>query len=812
MSLDDYIKKRDFEKTPEPGADYSDENRGRFVIQRHQASRLHYDLRLEMDGVLKSWAVPKGPSMNPGDKRLAIQTEDHPVKYLDFEGTIPKGNYGAGEMSIWDKGTFKSSKGEKENLLEQLEDGNLKIDFSGKRLRGSFALVHMNSASEENQWLLIKKKDDYATDLDYDAEVFAAEKASVENPLETGKIRKIDPGKFLKPMLATATNKIFNNPNWIYELKWDGYRLLANVQDGKVNLYSRNGISFNKKFSKIRKELEQLEHDVILDGELVLLDKDGIPNFQALQNYDSKTGGELRYYVFDMLFLNGHSMLELPLLERKSLIPEVLEDLEQVFFCDHIEAMGKTFYEKAIEKGLEGVIAKKADSTYAPGYRSENWLKIKKEHTREAIVCGYTDSKASVFGSLILGSFKDGKLEYIGNVGIGFSNEDQKNLLKIFKKFKTEESPFPKKINLKGREPVWIKPELICEVKFSEETKTGKLRHPVFLGLREDKQPEEVTEVKETKAPGKRAKKGKKGASLDVNGISVPFTNLEKVYWPDSGFRKYDLIDYYIKVSDYILPFLKDRPQNLHRHPNGIKKPGFYQKDTEGQMPDWIERVEIYSESAEKDIEYMLCQNEASLLYMANLGCIELNPWNSRKQHLDAPDYTVIDIDPSEKNSFEEVIEVAQAAKEVLNLAKIEAYCKTSGSSGLHIYIPMGAQYDYEQARDFTKLLCYYIQEKLPEITSMERAVKARKGKIYLDYLQNRRGQTLASAYCARPKPGAPVSAPLEWKEVKSGLKILDFNIQNMPERLENQKKEFFSKVLGKGIDMQKAIGRLENS
>jgi bifunctional non-homologous end joining protein LigD len=363
-----------------------------------------------------------------------------------------------------------------------------------------------------------------------------------------------------------------------------------------------------------------------------------------------------------------------------------------------------------------------------------------------------------------------------------------------------------------------MRPDLIAEIKFSEITKTGKLRHPVFKALRKDKKPSEISteEIMENRtSEGKKTKKSdskrKSGESLEVDGIEVPFTNLDKMYWPDSGFRKYDLIDYYVQVSEVMLPYLKDRPQNLHRHPNGIKKQGFYQKDNEGSLPDWVATTEIYSESSEKDIEYLLCQNEATLLYMANLGCIEINPWNSRINNLEKPDYTVIDLDPSDKNSFEEVIEVAQAAKEVLDLAKIEGFCKTSGSSGLHIYLPLGGNHTYGEARDFTKLLCYYILEKLPKLTSMDRAKKKRKNKIYLDYLQNRRGQTLAAAYCARPKPGAPVSTPLEWKEVKRGLKINDFTIKNMPQRLE-EKGDLFKGVLDKGIKMEKAMKALESS
>jgi bifunctional non-homologous end joining protein LigD len=818
MSLADYKKKRNFKNTPEPGADFSTENRGRFVIQRHEATRLHYDLRLEMNGVLKSWAVPKGPSMNPKDKRLAIETEDHPVKYLDFEGTIPKGNYGAGEMQIWDKGTFKAAAKTSDNLEEQWEDGNLKIVFTGTKIKGEFALVKTKRGDKKNQWLLIKKNDAFSTDLDYDAEVFTEKKSQNKgHKKQEGKVRKINPSEFIKPMLATTGKKIFNDPDWIYELKWDGYRALAHIEDGKVDLYSRNGISFNSKFPKLVEDLEQVENNVILDGEIVVLNKDGISQFQALQNYDENTPGSLRFYVFDMLFLNGHSMLDLPLLERKSLIPEVIEDLDMVQYCDHIEGMGTAFYKKAIDSGMEGVIAKKADATYSPGYRTEKWLKIKDENSREVLICGYTTSEGAVFGSLIMGAYEDEELKYIGNCGTGFSNEEQKALLKKFKSRERKTSPFSEKINLKGREPVWMRPDLVAEVKYSEITKTGKLRHPVFKALRKDKEPEEISaeEIIEDKtSEEKQTKKtsSKKSAeSLEIDGIEVPFTNLDKMYWPDSGFRKYDLIDYYIQVSEVMLPYLKDRPQNLHRHPNGIKKQGFYQKDNEGNLPDWMATTEIYSESSEKDIEYLLCQNEATLLYMANLGCIEINPWNSRIDNLDNPDYTVIDLDPSDKNTFDEVIEVAQAAKEVMDIAKIDGFCKTSGSSGLHIYIPLGGNYSYDEARDFTKLLCYYIAERVPKITSMDRAKKKRKDKIYLDYLQNRRGQTLASAYCVRPKPGAPVSAPLEWKEVKSGLKILDFNIKNMSQRIQ-KKGDLFKKVLGKGIDMEKAMQSLESS
>lgn len=792
MSLEEYNKKRDFAQTSEPNGDLGKENLHRFVIQRHRASRLHYDLRLEVGGVLKSWAVPKGPSMNPDDKRLAIETEDHPVKYLHFEGSIPKGNYGAGKMRIWDTGTFESV-GDF-GAEEALRKGDLKVKFHGDKLKGTFALVRTRRQDGQKHWLLIKKKDDHSVTSNYDAEDYAPQ----------GIVKSLNDSDVIKPMLATAADGIFSKAGWIYELKWDGYRVLASISQGNVNLYSRNGINYNNKFSKLAQDLDNIPHDVILDGEVVILDEQGKPQFQQLQNYDSTSPADLRFYVFDILFLNGHSTLDLSLLERKSLLPDVLEGLEMTYYCEHVESMADAFYKKAIKNGMEGVIAKKADSVYTPGYRSEKWLKIKGTRSEEALICGYTDSKGSVFGSLILGMYREGELQYLGNCGTGFSSSVQQELLQKMQGLETQKSPFRQKINLKGRTPNWVKPELVCEIKFSEWTESGRMRHPVYKGLREDKS------LSDEKTANKSSQKSSKVSSnaLDINDRTVNVTNLDKIYWPGEGFRKYDLIDYYIQVSEYMIPFLKDRPQNLHRHPNGIEKEGFYQKDNEGLLDSWIETLKICSTSAKRDIQYLLCQDEASLIYMANLGCIEVNPWNSRKNSLDQPDYVVIDLDPSEKNIFEEVIEVAQVTQEILESANIEAYCKTSGSSGIHIYIPLGAKYSYEEGREFTKLICYYVLERTKGLTSMDRAVKNRKNKIYLDYLQNRRGQTLAAPYCARPKPGAPVSAPLHWNELKSGLKIKDFNIKNMPARIvENP--NLFNGVLGEGLDMAKALEAL---
>ncbi len=803
MSLKEYNSKRDFKSTPEPkGNKEKAGKRLRFTIQRHDASSLHYDLRLEMDGVLKSWAVPKGPSLNPKDKRLAIQTEDHPLKYLKFEGTIPKGNYGAGQMWVWDTGTYASVTDQ--NPEKGLEDGNLKIMLEGEKLKGEFALVHTGGGDKNNQWLLIKKKDRFATDLNYDAENFAPLSASTR--LKDDKARVIKLTDMLKPMLATRAEKVPAGSEWLYEIKWDGYRALSNVMKGSVQLYSRNGISYNSKFSEIVEKLKQLENDMVLDGEIVVMDGE-LPDFQGLQNY-KEGSGDLRYYVFDLLYLNGHSLLELPLEDRKSLLPEILEGISKVHYCEHILKGGKSFYEEALNTGLEGIIAKKKDSTYHQGYRSESWLKIKGTESLEALICGYTESdRQSYFGSLILGIKKGDDLHYIGSCGSGFDEDTRHIVYKKMKPLQGKKSPFKNKINLKGREPNWLQPNLVAEVKYSEKTKNGKLRHAVFKGLRIDKQADVIPLNRQVIPTKHTSGKSKDNDILEVGGVKVPISNLDKVFWPDEGFTKYDLMDYYLKVADYILPYLKDRPQNMHRHPNGITKKGFYHKDAGEIMPHWVQTIEIYSESADKDIDYLLCQDEAALLYMVQLGCIEINPWNSTVKHLEKPDYAVIDIDPGDSNSFDEVIEVARASKEILEKSGVESYCKTSGSSGLHVYIPLGAQYEYDDVKDFMQLICKLIQQQLPELTTLERSLKKRNGRIYLDYLQNRRGQTLAAPYCVRPRPGAPVSTPLKWNEVKPGLSPTDFTIQNIPQRL--QEGDIFTPVLGRGIDIEKVLDKL---
>lgn len=805
MSLKDYNSKRDFSKTSEPIGELSSEDGGlRFVVQRHEARQLHFDLRLEMEGVLKSWAIPKGPSLNANDKRLAVETEDHPLSYLQFHGTIPSGNYGAGTMTIWDTGTYELDTQNDTSPSSVYESGDIKITFFGSKLRGKFALVKTSLDGKQPQWLLIKKKDEFATDLDYDADLHLD--AITTQPEKIPK--SVSPLSQVSPMLASSGNTldIPSSKKWLYEIKWDGYRMICNHSQKGTFLYSRNGVNYNSAFPDLVKNLSNLPHTAIIDGEVVSLDKDGISRFQWLQNYADTQKGNLTYVVFDLLYLNGHSILHLKLEERKELLQKMIQGIPRIKFSEHVIGNGKIFYEEVRKKGLEGIIGKKANSMYFPGLRSEAWIKYKSQESLDCIICGYTTSQNRPFGSLILGAYIQGILTYIGNCGTGFSLDTQNKLVSQFIKISSSKSPFVQKPNIGNREANWVKPVMIAEVTFAEWTSQNKLRQPVFKTIRKSshQEPKSIESQPDTKIKSKTPDN-----ALELNGYPVVLSNLEKLLWPEDGISKYHLIDYYLKIAPYILPFLKDRPQSLHRHPNGINQKSFYQKDTPNGYPDWIQTKSIYSESTEKNIEYMLCQNEATLIYMANLGCIEVNPWNSRIETLDKPDYIVIDLDPSDKNDFKEVVEVAQAFYELFNELKIESFCKTSGASGLHIYIPLGAQYTFEEGRNFCKLLCTIIQEKLPKLTTMERSLNARKERIYLDYLQNRPGQTLASVYSVRPQPGAPVSTPLSWDEVNSKLDKNDFTIFTIEKKITNSQ-NFFHKILGKGIKIESILENLD--
>lgn len=852
--LETYKKKRDFTKTAEPaGEAIASEDRLRFVVQRHAARRLHYDFRLEMEGVLKGWAVPKGPSLNPSDKRLAVMVEDHPFSYRTFEGTIPKGNYGAGEVSIWDEGYYEpiarekdtpgdTSKSDEEWLLEGLSKGSLKIVLHGKKLKGGFVLVKMHGAKEENAWLLIKHADRYAVKEPYDAEEHPpASSPTPSSPSSSAsssrrlKLNAITTGqkklsRYIKPMLATLGGAPFDSDEWVFEIKWDGYRAIADLREG-LQFYSRNGLSYLGRYKEIEKGLAQQSHRVVLDGEIVAYDPDGRPDFQRLQHYAENPGVPLVYHVFDLLHLNGHSTESLTLLERKELLKEALAETGSVQFCDHVENSGTDFYDAALEANLEGIMAKKKSSVYREGARTPEWLKIKNHLTDEAVIAGFTEPRGSrkYFGSLILGKYVDGKFRYAGHVGTGFSEKKLKEIHALLKPLITKEVPFDEK-PATNAPPTWVKPEIVCTVKYSEMTADGLFRLPVFIALREDKEPgevvaddetlttDEVADTSKTVATNKnknaRANKktgGGKTAREEKSDLeNVKFTNTDKFYWKKEKITKGALIDYYLSVSDYILPHLKDRAQSLHRFPNGIDGDSFYHKNAGEDAPSWVETVHIFSESNNREIEYIVCNDKDTLGYLANLGCIELNPWSNLVSRPGKPDYLVIDLDPSEKNSFKQVVEAARVTKEVLDACGVTGYCKTSGSTGIHIFVPMGAKYTYDQVRDFAQVLMHFVQQRLPDTTTLERSLRKRGPKIYLDYMQNREGQTVASTYSVRPKPQAPVSMPIEWGELTKDLSIQDFTIRNALDRL-SKKGDIFLAVLKEKTNIEKAIEQLQN-
>jgi bifunctional non-homologous end joining protein LigD len=949
MSLAKYKQKRTFTKTPEPQGGKSSEKQLRFVIQKHAASHLHYDFRLEMEGVLKSWAVPKGPSTDPEVKRLAMMVEDHPYDYRTFEGLIPKGQYGGGTVIVWDEGTYEAADmegGDKDaqekSLLHQLHSGKIKFTMHGKKLKGAYALVKTHGR-EENAWLLMKAGDKYAAKTDItekDKSVVSrktieqiaatsdniygmpagkkklaagakeaaakkggkaaaaprakshsrakaiATKAAPQQKADTepGHQEDIarDAAAYLKqapkgacpkevsPMLCTLVDKPFDKEGWLFEVKWDGYRAVGIKNKSATDLQSRNNKSFTEKFYPVYNALKKWGINAVVDGEIVVLNDKGEPSFGALQNWRSEADGNLFYYVFDILWLEGKDLTGLPLTERIAILKAYIPHDDTIRLSEGFDANGLEFFETAKKLGLEGIVAKQKNSTYHMADRTKDWLKIKSNKRQEVVIGGYTQNEGSpkAFSALLAGVYDKGKLHYIGKIGTGFNTAQQQQMMKLFTPMITKACPCADEpdVNQPSRfrhdrphaTATWLRPQLLCEVSYAEMTSDGVMRHPSFEGMRMDKKASEVVLEKEkhttqvvktdTKKPKAMATPGKteegeankvkgmtadksKGAALEkkvimpvsstrktllnpseetqvkkINGHELKFTNLGKEYWPEDGLTKRDMINYYYQIAPYILPYLKDRPQSLNRFPNGIHGENFYQKDVTGKAPDWAETFLYHSDADERDKHFLVCTDEASLLFMASLGCIELNPWSSRVKTPDHPDFCIIDLDP-DQNTFDQVIQAAQITKKILDGMGVPSCCKTSGSTGLHIYIPLGAKYTYDQSKEFARVVATLVQQEIPDFSTLTRKTSDRNGKMYIDFLQNRPQATIAAAYSVRPKPGATVSTPLHWDEVKKGLKMQDFTIKNVVERVKREG-DLFKPVLGKGIDMLKAISK----
>jgi len=644
------------------------------------------------------------------------------------------------------------------------------------------------------------------------------------------------------PMLATLVSEPFDKEGWMYEVKWDGYRALAFVENGKVELSSRNSKSFNEKFYPLYEELQQWNFNGVIDGEIVSINENGAADFSSLQGWRSEADGQLIYYVFDILFHDEKDLTQLPLNERRIILKNILPESENIRLSQDFETNGIEFFEVARQLSLEGIMAKKEDSLYFPGTRSKDWLKIKTEKRQEVIIGGFTKNEGTSkkFSSLLVGVFKNKELVFTGKIGTGFTTKLQNELMQKFEPLITSNCPFINEpdVNQPSRfrpnppkaAATWLKPELICEVSFREMTREGVMRHPSFQGLRDDKKPAEVVLEKETEtkkvvnenskndqpriipeAPKKSRKTllnpSEETQVRKINGHDIKFTNLSKIFWPDEKITKRDLINYYYQAAPFILPYLKDRPQSLNRHPNGIKGKSFYQKDVTGKVPDWIKKFPYHS-NVDGDKNFLVVTDEASLLYLVSLGCIGINPWSSTAAKPDNPDWCIIDLDP-DKNTFEQVIETAKVTKSLLDAIGVDSYCKTSGSTGLHIYFPLGEKYTHEDSKEFARKIATLVNKELPKFTSIERIVNNRSGKMYVDFLQNRPQATLAAPYSVRPKPGATVSMPLHWEEIKKGLKMADFTMKNAVERMRSEG-DIFKPVLGKGINMKAALKKLE--
>lgn len=626
-------------------------------------------------------------------------------------------------------------------------------------------------------------------------------------------------------MLATLIERPFDSSQWIYEIKWDGYRVVAEVKNGKVHLFSRNRISFNKQFESIVKSLERMQLDnAVFDGEIVVLDENGKSGFQLLQQYLRTGKGILVYYIFDILFLKEYSLLNVEIILRKKILKETIKPdnkiltggINNIRLSDYIESNGIDFFEIASQNGLEGIIAKKKDSIYEPGIRSKHWLKIKSRKRQEVIICGYTDPRGSrqKIGSLITGVYNNGELVFTGQVGGGLDDKEIDDLFLKIVQLKTKNEPF-KIIPKTNNKPNWVIPSLVIEVEFTEWTTEKLMRQPVYIGLRIDKKAESVffeqsenIFIENTDDNTGYKKNNKDTIGLSSTVIRVPLSNPDKVFWPVEKYTKNDLFEYYKNISSFILPYIKDRLQSLNRCPDGILGECFYQKDIDYELPDWLQTKRVYSESKNEYTNYLICRDLDSLLFIVNLGCIDIHPWSSKITNLEKPDFAILDLDPLDVN-FKTVGTVAIEARKLFKEIEIKAYCKTSGAKGIHIYIPLAAKYTFEQSLDFMKIVATILNSRLPDLTSLDRSPDKRHGKVYLDCYQNRIGQTVAAPYCIRPRKGAPVSTPLFWEELDGNLNPGDFNIKNIFTRIDKTG-DIWEGVLGPGVDMEQCIDKLK--
>jgi bifunctional non-homologous end joining protein LigD len=746
--LGEYKRKRDRKQTPEPfGRKRGKAKAPIFVVQRHDARRLHYDFRLERDGVLASWAVPKGVPLEPGQQHLAVHVEDHPLEYGSFEGEIPKGNYGAGTVEIWDRGTYE--------LLEEKRDGGLTVRLHGERLDGTWALVPAHLSGDEKNWLLLRKRED-------------------------GRAPARESRRYA-PMLASSMETLPTGEGWLFEPKWDGYRALGYVHGGDATLRSRNGNDLTKRFEAIAKELPKAlrSPDAVVDGEVCALDEQGRPSFSAMQQ--GKPGTPLVYEVFDLLELDGDPVVDLPLTERRERLERLLAPSRFVQLSGVFDD-GEALLEAAREQRLEGVMAKRAASRYQGGKRGRDWLKVKTHGRQEFLICGWTKGQGrreGRFGSLVLGVRRGKELAWVGNCGTGFTERVIDELLARLKPLRRETTPFPavpKMPKVRKADVVWVEPELVCEVEFAEWTHDGHLRAPSFQGLRDDKPARSV----------------RREGPVETVDHGVKLSNLDKPFWPDDdpsgGITKGDLIDYYRAVAPVVVPHLENRPFTMRRFPDGAYGKGFFQKDAPKGMPDWIPRFHVQVSTRERPpkkrwIDAPLVNEERALLWMVNMGCIDLNAWYSRADKPDRPDFVLFDLDPSPDVGFTEVVQVALLVKQALDALGLVSFPKTSSAEGMHVLVPVERRYTYTQTREFCEIVAGALARTHRGLVTTEWSKAKRRG-VLIDANQNGEGKTIASVYAVRPRPGAPVSMPLRWDEVNESLDATSFTMEVVLERI----------------------------
>ena len=817
LPLQDYRAKRSPGRTNEPFGGGSGPGR-LFVVHKHAARRLHYDLRLEMEGVLRSWAVPKVPSFDPAEKRLAVQVEDHPIEYGSFEGVIPAGNYGAGPTIVWDRGTWTPL----DDVAQGLVKGKLRFTFAGYKLRGAWSLVRL--AKSQKDWLLIKERDAYVVR----GGESSLPEASVLSGLTIEELRdgsprwaevraqvaKLPPSPLranqVQLMLAETRPQPFSEPGWLFEIKYDGFRALAAHEGGRGKLLYRHGHDATALYPDLAAALAALPADVVLDGEITVCDEQGRPSFERLQRRALLTRQPdiehaalslpASLFVFDLLAFENRDLRSLPLSERKALLSRLLPTVGPLHYVDHIETRGQEMFEEIARLGLEGVMAKRAESPYRAG-RSSDWLKIRRDRSADFAVVGYTAPRGlrSGLGALHLAAQESGALVYVGRVGSGLGEKDLASLPQELHDDVQAEPPCSGPVP-RGREHTWMKPRLVCEVRYKEITSDGLLRQPIFLRWRTDKRPEECVRPQAQAEPPI--------AKPDVEK-RIAFTNLTKIFWPAEKFTKGDLIDYYRAIAPWLLPYLRDRPLVLTRYPEGIAGPSFFQKDAPAWSPEWVRRVRIWSDERQGELEYYLCDDVESILYLANLGTIPLHVWASRVGSLERPDWCILDLDPKDA-PFAHVVQLARAIHQQCERIQLPCFAKTSGGSGLHVLIPLAGQLTHAESRTLAQLLGQVMVRDYPDLATLTRAVAQRAGRVYLDCLQNGHGKTIAGPFSARAVPGARVSMPLRWSEVNARLDPAAFTIKTAPARMKRLHADPLVPVLQLRPDLPRALALLE--